>query len=340
MATGSGLPKSNRHQSHSTSTTGRGRALAPPAAPVETPHTARSRSRSAAVDHSRHHHGPPPVCRNARNLVVVCCHAIFHPDPDEPGFPLRSPYDEQNWHLAPFQRSDARTSKAAEHVTFLSHLSTGIDLVSRGPGADDSMLVLSGGATKPSLTPRTEARSYYHAALSQSLAQGHSGAEPVRRMLRSGRLALEEHATDSLQNVLFSVLLFRRATGAYPAHVCVVTHAFKAPRFLDLHGPALRWPADRLSVVGQDPPWSRTHLADTLRAEHEHGYAAWHRDPLATGDALARKRRLRGWSDDAVPLLARGLEHGVGRLLRGEGADHVPWGARPDATQWTGTAPL
>ena len=30
-------------------------------------------------------------------LVIVCCHAIYLPDAKDADFPLRSPYDENNW---------------------------------------------------------------------------------------------------------------------------------------------------------------------------------------------------------------------------------------------------
>lgn len=46
------------------------------------------------------------------------------------------------------------------------------------------------------------------------------------------RILLEEHATDSYQNLLFSVIAFRKAWGCYPKNVRVVTHAFKAKRFM------------------------------------------------------------------------------------------------------------
>ena len=121
---------------------------------------------------------PPPSYPSADNLIIVCCHAIFLPNADAPDLPLRSPYYEPNWLLAPFQKSDAAAGKPGEHETFLSHIKAGIDALTLGTDAEhppSSILVFSGGATKRAESLKTEARSYYHAALAAELAQGHMG---------------------------------------------------------------------------------------------------------------------------------------------------------------------
>jgi len=50
-----------------------------------------------------------------------------------------------------------------------------------GEHPPSSLLVLSGGATKRSETLKTEARSYYHAALAEELAEGHMGGGRAHR---------------------------------------------------------------------------------------------------------------------------------------------------------------
>jgi len=50
--------------------------------------------------------------------------------------------------------------------------------------------------------------------------------------------------------VLFSLARFRELTGAYPAHITVVGHAFKRRRFEQLHRLALRWPKTRFAYEG------------------------------------------------------------------------------------------
>ncbi len=60
----------------------------------------------------------------------------------------------------------------------------------------------------------------------------------------------EDAALDSYQNVLFSLARFRELTGANPAHITVVGHAFKRRRFEQLHRLALRWPRTRFAYEG------------------------------------------------------------------------------------------
>ena len=53
-------------------------------------------------------------------------------------------------------------------------------------------------------------------------------------------MTAESHATDSYQNVLFSLLHFRRKTSSSPTHITIISHEFKRARFLELHIPAIR----------------------------------------------------------------------------------------------------
>jgi hypothetical protein len=271
---------------------------------------------------------PLPSYPSADNLIIVCCHAIFLPNADDASFPLRSPHYEPNWLLAPFQKSDEATGKIGEHETFLAHVKAGIDALTVGTDAEHppkSILVLSGGATKRSESLKTEARSYYHAALAEELAEGHMGGGRTHRLHNRGYILLEEQATDSFQNLLFSILLFRKATGNYPKRIRVITHAFKARRFLDLHAPAIRWPKERIQVQGIDPVMSSSELRSTLRGEEENGYTAWESDPLGTGDLLGGKRQLRGWDASKGAKHFQGLEDSVKELFQGTVSDELPW---------------
>jgi hypothetical protein len=193
------------------------------------------------------------------DLIIVCCHAIYLPDAEEHDFPLRSPQNESNWLLAPFQKSNTDTGKPGEHSTFVAHAQAGVDALIISPDNVDletNLLIFSGGATKRPKIDMSEARSYYHAALAQELAEGHYGGGKTHRLFSKGRILLEESATDSFQNLLFSILLFRRTTGSYPRQIRIITHAFKTKRFLELHAPAIRWPQNRIQVQGIDPVMS------------------------------------------------------------------------------------
>lgn len=212
----------------------------------------------------------------------------------------------------------------------MAHAQAGLGaLIVRPDNADleKNLLVFSGGKTKSSQTSKSEARSYYHAALAEELVEGHHGGGRTHRLFSRGRVLLEEDATDSLQNLLFSILLFRKTTGSYPKHIRLVTHAFKTKRFLELHATAIRWPQDRIQVQGIDPVMSSTELDSTLEGEELSGYGSWDEDPLGIGERLSSKRKQRGWNDKKLEELGEGLEDSVKELLRGNAPARLPWEA-------------
>jgi hypothetical protein len=147
----------------------------------------------------------------------------------------------------------------------------------------------------------------------------------VSRLFSKGYILLDEQATDSFQNLLFSILLFRKATGKYPKQIRIITHAFKARRFLELHAPAIRWPKDRVQVQGIDPVMGSAELESTFRGEEESGYAAWKDDPMGTGDILDEKRKLRGWDASQAAQHFKDLEDSVKELFQGTATDQLPW---------------
>ncbi|KAH8725040.1 hypothetical protein GQ44DRAFT_616593 [Phaeosphaeriaceae sp. PMI808] len=270
------------------------------------------------------------------DLIIVCCHAIYLPDAESPDFPLQSPHKESNWLLAPFQKSNVDTGKPGEQSTFVAHAQAGLSTLTIRPDSthlEKNLLVFSGGVTKRSVTQKSEARSYYHAALAAELAEGHYGGGRTHQLFSKGRILLEEQATDSFQNLLFSILLFRRTTGFYPKQIRIITHAFKTKRFLELHAPAIRWPQTRIQVLGIDPVMSSTELDSTLEGEEEFGYALWDDDPLGVGERLSSKRKQRGWDENIVESLTGGLEESVRELLLGVVPERLPWevGLEPDS---------
>jgi hypothetical protein len=322
MASLSALPKSKSSNA------------APVPAPVGPSASAHQQAEShlQAADNPDFSH-PDHVIKRANysgfeDLIIVCCHAIYTPSADSDDFPLHTPHDERNWLLAPFQKSDPETGKPGEYSTFIAHAQAGIDALIVNPTNADletNILIFSGGPTKRPTTEMSEARSYYHAALANELAQGHLGGGRTHSLFTRGRILLEEHATDSLQNLLFSILLFRQKTGHYPRSIRLVTHAFKSKRFLDLHAPAIRWPAQRMQVQGIDPVMSGQELESTLKGEEEFGVKLWKADPLAAGEKLSGKRKQRGWDGSAVEDLVEGLEEGVRELVEGRVPEKVPW---------------
>lgn len=230
-------------------------------------------------------------------LILVCCHATYRGgNPDE----------ERSWILQDFQKSDTATGKVGEHLTFIEHIAAGISILARDPTA---LLLFSGGKTQTQVNI-TEADSYQRVcSIINDWQDGQHGSSIV------ARCGVETYATDSLQNLLFSILRFKQLTGSYPLEVTVITHAFKERRFLELHGPAIKYPANNLRVFGINPPMTLEELKDVQHGESKRGYGAFYDDPYGTGEALNSKRTTRGWDSGVNKQLANGLENEVKRLL-------------------------
>jgi hypothetical protein len=170
-------------------------------------------------------------------LIIVCAHAVFHG---------KDPLDETHWALQPFQRST--DTKNGEHLTFIRHIEHGANLLLNNRGKD-AILIFSGGHTNSSFPDVSEAEGY-HRIVNHVLSDLDQTIEP-------GSIALEEYATDTLQNILFSVLKFYDLRQQYPEKIIVVTHEFKHQRVL-LHKKAIGW--NRLFVVhGIDPDFDGTY---------------------------------------------------------------------------------
>jgi len=250
------------------------------------------------------------------HLVLICCHATFRGgNPDE----------ETSWILQDFQRYNTATGKVGEHHTFVQHITAGTSILAKDPSA---LLLFSGGKTQTQVDT-TEAESYQRVS---SIMNDWQNDEHDNNSV-SSRCVVETHATDSLQNLLFSILRFRHLTGTYPAQVTVITHAFKELRFLELHAPAIKYPASRLRVLGLNPPMTLAELRDVQDGERKRGYDPFVKDPYGAGELLANKRIARGWYAGAVEILASGLEGEVKRLLEWKGGasgneminERLPW---------------
>lgn len=134
----------------------------------------------------------------------------------------RNPHDESKWMLKPFQRSDPSAGKPGEHETFLLHIQAGVSALNR----PHSMLVFSGAKTERD-APFSEADSYYHI-----LTQNFGKSAAVRDAITNGRVTCEDAATDSYQNLLFSLIKYYELKHEWPQMVTVITHSFKEARFL------------------------------------------------------------------------------------------------------------
>mmetsp|Transcript_22555 Transcript_22555/g.55824 ORF Transcript_22555/g.55824 Transcript_22555/m.55824 type:complete len:172 (-) Transcript_22555:74-589(-) len=105
------------------------------------------------------------------------------------------------------------------------------------------------------------------------------------------RVATEEYALDSFQNLLFSICRFKEVTGRFPRKISVVSFTFKRRRFETLHAPAIRWPANQFSYLGVNPPPSTGfNLEKSSQGELQNAAKPFEVDPYGCGGVLRKKR--------------------------------------------------
>jgi len=202
--------------------------------------------------------------KNYENLIIVAGHAAFRDEltacPDDPS-------QDEGWVLQSFQQG--------EPPYYIEHIRKGAELLAEDPS---SMLVFSGGRTRKEAGHWSEAASY--AAVAEHFGYW---SKPSERL--SARVALEEHARDSSQNVEYGLYRFYQLTGRYPRHVTVAGWGFKAERF-DLHRKALAIPTASFTYVSANDPADK---AGAMRGE-AHALEQFRADPFGAQPPLASKR--------------------------------------------------
>jgi len=171
----------------------------------------------------------------ALDLVVVAGHAIL----DFKGDLRQAGTYDACWHLLPYQK------KRGMPEAILGHIRAGIAAAAQNR---EALLVFSGGETRRDVGPISEGASYFAISDALSLWAEETNSPEVR-----SRTATEEFATDSFQNLLFSICRFHAVTGRFPRHISLVSFSFKRRRFEDLHAHALRWPTERFTYISIDP---------------------------------------------------------------------------------------
>ncbi len=265
------------------------------------------------------------IATQATHLIVVAGHSVLISGDVE-----NAARDDSVWWLYDYQRNRGLPQ------AIVSHIQAGIKLALED---EKSLLVFSGGETRSQTGPETEGGSYFRVADSLHLWYGRDvfsgGGETAATNEAStvrARTTTEEYATDSFENLLFSICRFREVTGAYPTKISVVSFSFKQQRFETLHAGALQWPSNRFRYVGVDPPSSTGfNLEESSEGERKNSLVPFQTDPYGCHtDTLQQKRKERNPFQRTAPYPLTCPE--MKELLKWCGPDlisktQVPWGA-------------
>ncbi len=161
---------------------------------------------------------------------------------------------------------------------YVEHAKIGVRLAADNP---NGLLVFSGGQTREDAGRRSEAESYWEIAD----AAGWWGAIGVKN-----RALTEDYARDSFENLLFSLLRFKKETGAWPKKVTVCGWKFKEKRY-SLHRQALKWPKQKFTYVGVNDPMDE-ELPKALAGEKTKVESVT-RDLFLVGPEWVAQRELR-----------------------------------------------
>lgn len=191
--------------------------------------------------------------RSLDHLVVVAGHAVVIAESLD-----RAEWQDDVWYLLDYQRNQDLPHE------LVSHIKRGVEVAAQDPQA---LLVFSGGQTRSAAGPRDEGSSYYRVAEHYKW-WGHGfvgGAPQDAGLLIQQRAVTEDYATDSFQNLLFSIARFNEVVGQYPERITVVGFEFKRRRFEELHRAAIDFPRSHFEYIGVQP--ARGSKFDFARAE-------------------------------------------------------------------------
>jgi len=184
--------------------------------------------------------------------------------------------DENVWYLLDYQKGKGLPQ------AILAHIKNGISEATKDP---HSLLIFSGGETRGKTGPVNEGSSYFRVA--DALDLWGDSKKSVR-----ARTVTEEFATDSFQNLMFSICRFKEVTGQYPQKITAVSFSFKQHRFEEMHSKALLWPSDRFHYVGMDPPVSTGfNLEEASKGELENAAQLFEDDPYGCLSLVLQQKR-------------------------------------------------
>lgn len=210
------------------------------------------------------------AAHRARNLIVVAGHSVT-----TSGHLEDADHDEADWFLLDYQK------KRGLPQAINLHIKAGLQAAHLDP---ESLLIFSGGETRSTSGPDTEGASYYRVADAMNMW-------PQNSNVRARTLA-EEFATDSFQNLLFSICRFYEVTHKYPEKITMVSFTFKERRFATMHAKALRWPSSKFFYVGVDPsPSEGFNLDEASNGERQNAAKPFETDPYGCSSPVLREKR-------------------------------------------------
>lgn len=206
----------------------------------------------------------------AKHLIMVAGHSVTIS-----GNLRDAETDENVWFLLDYQKNRGLPN------AIVAHIKAGIKKAQEDP---ESLLIFSGGETRAVTGPLTEASSYFRVADAMDLWPESSNVR--------ARTVTEEFATDSFENLLFSICRFREVTGRYPEKISVVSFSFKQRRFETLHAPALQFPKSRFEYIGVDPPAETGFdLASAKQGELQNAALPFEEDPYGCHSPVLQEKR-------------------------------------------------
>ncbi|MBA0816086.1 hypothetical protein Gohar_000784 [Gossypium harknessii] len=220
-----------------------------------------------------------------KNLVMVAGHSVYTSSSCEKAD------KEDSWFLESYQKNPGQAA------TFLAHIKEGIESTALD---DEALLLFSGGETRKDAGPRSEAQSYWTVADSEGWFVMPSSKVKSSLFAPKNYLDLlinnnewkeeslkwraltEEHARDSFENLLFSV----------------VSYDFKEERFAQLHRSAIGFPESRFLYRGTPAPV--TSIEAALKGEAL-VRTQFQEDPYGCMGSLKRKKLGRDPFHRSVP---------------------------------------
>jgi len=187
---------------------------------------------------------------------------------------------------------------SGEGREYFRHIEAAVRTAATKP---DSQIIFSGGQTREEAGKRSEAFGYWEVARDN----GWFGHPEI------GKHALkEEFARDSLENLIFSLLLFYQAHRKWPENIVVVGWIFKEERY-NFHRQAIKWPATRFEYVGVNNPEGKA--MEVAWSGEQRKLEAVRCDPFLSGAEWAGQRELRNPFQRFHPY--RGLDSATDTLL-------------------------